>query len=78
MSRILLDSNYRREPLVNILHASHSPFRQRRLDTIAQAGIAGEQVDADQLNDIVNHLYNLTPADIALINAWFQRRSLTS
>ena len=52
------------------------PALQRRLDSIASAGIAGEPVDTDQLNDIVNHLYDLSPADIALIDDWFQRRSL--
>ena len=51
---------------------------QHRLDSIASAGIAGEPVDTDELNDIVRHLYDLSPADIALINDWFQRRSLTS
>ncbi len=54
------------------------PALQRRLDSIASAGIAGEPVDGDDLNDIVHHLYNLSAADIALINDWFQRRSLTS
>ena len=55
-----------------------APALQRRLDSIAQAGIAGEPVDTDELNDIVNHLYNLSPADVALINDWFQRRSLAT
>ena len=55
-----------------------APALRRRLESIAQAGIAGEPVDTDELNDIVNHLYNLTPADISLINTWFRRRSLTA
>ena len=53
-----------------------NPALQRRLESIARAGIAGEPVDSDEINDIVHHLYNLSPADIALINDWFQRRSL--
>lgn len=49
---------------------------QRRLDSIASVGIAGEPVNTDDLNDTVHHLYDLSPADIALIEEWFQRRSL--
>ena len=45
-------------------------------DAPTRAGIAGERVDTEELNDIVHHLYNLSPADVALINDWFQRRSL--
>ena len=53
-----------------------APALQRRLESIASAGIAGEPVDTDDLNDIVHHLYDLSPADIALIDDWLQRRSL--
>ena len=49
---------------------------QRNLDSIAHTGIAGEPVDTNELNEIVHHLYNLSPADVALINDWFKRRSL--
>ena len=52
------------------------PALRRRLDSIASAGIAGEPVDTNELNEIVHHLYNLSPADVALINDWFKRRSL--
>ena len=49
---------------------------QCNLESIAHTGIAGEPVDTNELNEIVHHLYNLSPADVALINDWFKRRSL--
>ena len=49
---------------------------QRNLESIAHTDIAGEPVDTNELNEIVHHLYNLSPADVALINDWFKRRSL--
>ena len=52
------------------------PALQRRLESIVEAGIAGEPVDTGELNDMVYDLYGLSHSDIALINDWFQRRSL--
>ncbi|MCY3801368.1 MAG: Eco57I restriction-modification methylase domain-containing protein [Chloroflexi bacterium] len=68
----------KRQYMTRLPIVTPDPVLQRRLDSIASAGIAGEPVDTDQLNEIVNHLYDLSPADIALINDWFQRRSLTT
>ena len=52
------------------------PTLQRRLESIAEAGAAGEAVDTDALDGMVYDLYGLSANDIALINGWFQRRSL--
>ena len=51
---------------------------QRHLESIAWAGFAGESVDADDLNGMVYDLYAVSRSDIALINDWFERRSLSS
>ena len=66
----------KRQYMTRLPIVTPDPPLQHRLESIASAGIAGEPVDIDQLNDIVHHLYNLSPADVALINDWFQRRSL--
>jgi len=50
---------------------------QRELEAVAEAGIAGEPIDDDTLNDLVYDLYGLSRADRALIQEWFERRSLT-
>ena len=62
--------------MTRLLIVTLDPALQRRLASIASAGIAGEPVDTDELNDIVCHRYDLSPADIALLDDWFQRRSL--
>ncbi len=54
-----------------------SPSLQRQLESVARTGAAGESVDTDQLNAIVYDLYDLSANDIALINDWFERRSLS-
>ena len=46
-----------------------------RLDTIAHAAIAGESIDTDELNDIVNFLYGLSRTDVTLINNWLKLHS---
>ena len=68
----------KRQYMTRLPIVTPDPPLQHRLESIASAGIAGEPVDIDQLNDIVHHLYNLSPADIALIEDWFQRRSLAT
>ena len=49
-----------------------------RLESIAEAGVAGESVDTDDLNGMVYDLYGLSANDVALINDWFERRSLVN
>ncbi len=49
---------------------------KRRLEVVAEAGIAGEPVDTGELNDLVYDLYCLSRADRALVEEWFERRSL--
>lgn len=49
---------------------------ERQLQAMAEAGIAGEPVDNDELNDLVYDIYGLSRADRALIQEWFERRSL--
>ncbi len=51
---------------------------QRRLEAIAEAGIAGAPVDSEELNDLVYDLYGLTRSDRTLIGEWFERRSLSA
>ena len=51
---------------------------QIRLESVAQAAVTGESVDTDQLNGMVYDLYGLSANDIALINDWFERRSLVA
>ena len=53
-----------------------APEIQQRLESIGQAGIAGYPLDADELNAMVYDVYGLSHSDIALINDWFDRRSL--
>ena len=54
------------------------PTVERRLQDIAEAGMAGEPVAADELNDIVYDLYGLSRRDVALIQNWFEVRGLRS
>ena len=51
---------------------------QLRLATFAHAGVNGEPVDEDELNDMVYWLYGLSDRDVALVKDWFERRSLTT
>ena len=51
---------------------------QRRLESIAHAGVNGEPVDDDELNDMVYWLYGLSEKEVALVKGWFERRSLTT
>lgn len=51
------------------------PLVERHLQTVAEAGIAGEFVNADELNRTVYDLYGLSPDDVALVRDWFERRS---
>ena len=48
----------------------------RELNAIATAGVASGPVDEDKLNEIVYDLYDLSPAEVRLLEGWFQRRSL--
>lgn len=52
------------------------PGTHRRLESIALMGIAGEQVDEDELNGLVYDLYGLSRDERRLIVDWFERRSL--
>ncbi len=56
--------------------ATPGPDLQARLDDIASEGIAGEPVDAEELNGLVYDLYRLTRDERALVKDWFERRSL--
>ena len=49
---------------------------QRQLATIATSGVAGKPVGQDKLNEIVYDLYGLSPAEVRLVEEWFERRSL--
>ena len=51
---------------------------ERQLEAMAEAGIAGEPVDGEALNELVYDLYGLSRADRALIRGWFEQRSLTA
>ena len=49
---------------------------QRRLEPIAQKGIAGAPVNDGELNEVVNDLYGLSRDEASLVREWFERRSL--
>ena len=49
---------------------------QRRLATVARAGVAGKTVDDEKLNEMVCDLYGLSQAEVRLVKEWFERRSL--
>ncbi len=53
-----------------------APSLQHSLESIAHTGISGESVDTGELNSMVYDLYGLSHGDIALIDDWFERRSL--
>ena len=55
-----------------------NPATQRRLATVARAGVAGKAVDEDKLNAMVYDLYGLSPSEVRLVKEWFERRSLES
>ena len=52
--------------------------KQRKLAAIARSGITGRVIDEDQYNGIVYDLYGLSPAEVRLVEGWFERRSLDS
>ena len=51
---------------------------QHSFESIAQAGVAAYQIDANELNAMVYDLYGLSANDVALISDWFERRSLVN
>ena len=53
------------------------PAVERRFQDIAEAGMAGEPVEADELNDMVYDVYGLSRGDVALIRDWFAIRGLS-
>ena len=55
-----------------------APAIQQRLESIASDGVADIPPDAEELNAMVYDLYGLSASDVALINDWFERRSLSS
>ena len=54
-----------------------SPAIQQRLASIAQTGVAGYPLDADELNRTVYDLYSLSADDVSLISAWLEQRNLS-
>ena len=51
---------------------------ERNLESIAKAGIAGEDIDANELDTVACNLYGLSRSEVALIDSWFERRNLHS
>ena len=49
---------------------------QQQLTGITTSGATGKPVDEDELNEIVYDLYGLSPAEVRLVEGWFERRSL--
>ena len=47
-----------------------------RLESFTQAGLSGDPVDDDALNDMVYQMYGLSDREVGLVNDWFARRSL--
>ena len=66
----------KRQYMVRLPIVTPPPDIERRLESIAHAGIAGEAVDSDELNALVYDLYGLSANDVPLINDWFERRSI--
>ena len=44
---------------------------QRQLSTFARAGVAGNPVDDEKLNEMVYDLYGLSQAEVRLVKEWF-------
>ena len=66
----------KRQYMVRLPIVNPPPEIERRLESIAHTGIAGEAMDNDALNAMVFDLYGLSAGDIALISDLFHRRSL--
>ena len=48
------------------------------LESFTQAGLSGDPVDDDALNDMVYQMYGLSDREVGLVNDWFARRSLVT
>ena len=51
---------------------------EHELSKLAEAGIIGAPVGESRLNELVYHLYGLSPREVRLVEDWFERRSLRS
>ena len=49
-----------------------------RLESVTQAGLSGDPVDDDALNEMVYQMYGLSDREVGLVNDWFARRSLVT
>ena len=68
----------KRQYMTRLPIVTPNPTTQRQLAAIAASGVAGKPIDEDELNSIVYDLYGLSPAEVRLVEGWFERRSLES